>query len=173
MVFTFEKGSGLLIIDIQEDNTKVFNFQTFKKNIIKLIKKAQENQIPIFYIFLSENRHSYWIDFKKELPCGYYEEGHPIDFIIPFLNKKQVILKPTYDSFRYTDLEKILKKKKIKNLYISGVLTGVCVLNTVFSAFNLGFRVFVIENCCSDKNKKRHTDFFSNYTNYLFIKKTV
>ena len=84
-----------------------------------------------------------------------------------------ILSHPAYDSFLNTDLDNLLKKNNIKTLYVSGALTGVCVLNTMFSAFGLGYRVIAIKNCCSDKNKKRHQDIFNNYSNYLFITENI
>ena len=158
----------LLVIDIQEDNKSVYNYKQLQKNISKLIDFARKKNVLIYYIYFIRNHNSYWYNLKKELIAEIPEEGPPLEFIIPH-NNEGVIFKNAYDSFFNTKLDKMLKKHKIKTLYISGVLTGVCVLNTIFTGFNLGYRIVVIENCCSDKNKKRHKNVFDNYSNYLFI----
>ena len=172
MIQHFEKNSCLLIIDIQEDNKKIYNYRIFKRNILKLINFARKNNVFICYIFFIKNEYSYWSNFKKELVGNFQEEGEPLEFILPKKNEN-IIYKSGYDSFLNTNLNDVLKKNNIKTLYVSGVLTGVCVLNTIFSAFNLGYRVIVIKNCCSDKNKKRHLDVFDNYSNYLFITENI
>ena len=171
-MISFESNSCLLVIDIQGDNKKVYNYKQLKKNICKLIEFAREKNILIYYIFFIRNHNSYWYNFKKELMGEISEEGLPLDFIVPN-NSEEIIFKTAYDSFFNTDLDKLLKEKNIKTLYICGVLTGVCVLNTIFTGFNSGYRIVVIENCCSDKSKKRHKDVFDNYSNYLFITENI
>ena len=172
MIKQFENNSCLLIIDIQEDNKTVYNYKTFKKNILKLINFARKQSVLICYVFFIKNKYSYWTNFKKELLGDFQNEGKPLEYIMPQQNEK-IIYKPAYDSFLNTNLDKLLKKNNIKTLYVSGVLTGVCVLNTMFSGFGLGYRIIAIKNCCSDKNKKRHQDVFANYSNYLFITENI
>ena len=43
-----------------------------------------------------------------------------------------------------------------------------CVLNSVFGAFNRGYRVLLVGNCCSDRTKTRHVNTLRQYNNYLF-----
>ena len=172
MTYKFENKSCLLIIDIQEDNKTVHHFNKIKKNITKLIEYARISNILICYVFFINDKYSYWNNFKKELIGDFNDEGLPLEFIMPKKNE-EIVFKSSYDSFFETNLDQILKKNKIKTLYVCGVLTGVCVLNSVLTGFNLGYRIVVFENCCSDKNIQRHKDFFYNYTNYLFIKDNI
>ena len=91
--------------------------------------------------------------------------------MLPFLTTGSI--DSVYDAFFETELHSFLKKNKIETLYFCGLLTGVCVLNSLFSGFNSGYRIHLIENCCSDRTKKRHDSVFKNYTNYLFIKENI
>ena len=172
MILDFYNHSCLLIIDIQKDNESVHQIKKLSSNILKLISLAREKNILICYIFLVNNQKSYWTNFKTEIVGNINKEGLPLDFIVPEKNE-EIVFKNAYDSFFETRLHSLLKRKKIHNLYICGALTGVCVLNTVFSAFNLGYRIILVENCCSDKNLKRHNFVFKNYSKYLFIKDKI
>jgi len=51
--------------------------------------------------------------------------------------------KRRYDAFLGTDLDLLLRSRKIENLVCCGVTTHVCVMNTVFTARNLDYRVLL------------------------------
>jgi len=51
--------------------------------------------------------------------------------------------KRRYDAFLGTDLDLLLRSKRIENLVCCGVTTHVCVMSTVFSARNLDYRVLL------------------------------
>jgi biuret amidohydrolase len=51
--------------------------------------------------------------------------------------------KRRYDAFLGTDLDLLLRAKKIENLICCGVTTHVCVMSTVFTARNLDYRVLL------------------------------
>jgi nicotinamidase-related amidase len=51
--------------------------------------------------------------------------------------------KRRYDAFLGTDLDLLLRSKRIENLVCCGVTTHVCVMSTVFTARNLDYRVLL------------------------------
>ena len=55
----------------------------------------------------------------------------------------QIIAKRRYDSFLGTDLDLLLRCKRIENLVCCGVSTNVCVMNTVLTARNMDYRVLL------------------------------
>ena len=55
----------------------------------------------------------------------------------------RILGKRRYDAFLGTDLDLLLRAKKIENLVCCGVTTHVCVMNTVFTARNLDYRVLL------------------------------
>jgi ureidoacrylate peracid hydrolase len=58
-----------------------------------------------------------------------------------------LIDKNRYDAFLYTDLELLLRARRITELIVSGVVTNVCVESTVRSAEQRGFHVSVAADC--------------------------
>jgi nicotinamidase/pyrazinamidase len=46
-----------------------------------------------------------------------------------------------------TELDNILKKKKIKKIYVCGLATDYCVSSTALDAVDLGYEVFFIQDC--------------------------
>ncbi len=173
MLETFKNNSGVIIIDVQKDREeKLYCFSEFKENIKKLLKKARKDKIKIIYLFeLDDKEKSLWINFWKKEKI---QLDRDLDKAIPcsFLNicdKEKVVIKNNFDGFYNTDLDNYLKESKIKHLYICGRLTGVCILNTVFTAFQKGYEVTLIKNCCTDEIKERHEMVINYYNNYLFL----
>lgn len=67
-----------------------------------------------------------------------------------------VIEKTTYDGFFATNLENVLRERGIKEVYICGVATDICVLHTAFGAFARGFEVHVVEDLCAGTSGDMH-----------------
>ncbi len=67
-----------------------------------------------------------------------------------------VIEKNTYDGFLFTPLEKILREKGVKKVYLCGVATDICVMHTAFGAFARGFKIYVFEDACSGTTEENH-----------------
>lgn len=167
----FKKNSCLLLIDLQTDYQ--FLYDRLQENVTKLLKKARKENITICFVFKKDNSLSYFKPFSQELRGKrQLDKGIPFDFAMP-LKHEHVIIKHGYDSFFETNLDKFLTRNRIETLYIAGCLTGICVLNTIFSGFNRGYRIHMIENTCSDRSKKRHNDIIHHYKDYLFIQEHI
>ncbi len=54
--------------------------------------------------------------------------------------------KEAYSGFEGTDLEKRLRKAGVERLFVGGLATDYCVLNTVIDGLHAGFHVFLLEN---------------------------
>ena len=163
-------NSCLLCIDIQKAYSDIQNFDLFKNNITNLLKYSRKNNLLITHIFEIDSKDkSKWLNFWEELKGKkrILDRGLPFSFSKP-LSSENVIYKNGYDAFFDTNLLKWLKKNKVKTLCICGLLTSICVLNTIFSAFNNGFRIILIENCCSDRTQASHNNTIKNYKNNLF-----
>jgi nicotinamidase-related amidase len=80
---------------------------------------------------------------------------------VPLLKGKgTVVRKRTYDAFYNTNLEEILKERGFKDIAFCGVVTDICVVHTVASAFFRGFRPVVPIEC---------TDTFSEDVKKIFL----
>ncbi len=76
------------------------------------------------------------------------EAGHGIiDELAPAAGEP-VLDKPGKGAFYQTDLELMLRNRRIENLLIAGVTTEVCVHTTVREANDRGFRCIVLGDCC-------------------------
>jgi nicotinamidase-related amidase len=58
--------------------------------------------------------------------------------------------------FSSTPLDVILRARGITNLVISGIATHVAVESTTREAFNLGYTVYTLEDCCTSTTQEIH-----------------
>ncbi len=72
--------------------------------------------------------------------------------------------KRTLDAFHSSNLDFILRANCIKNVAFCGFLTNVCVEGTARSAYDKGFKVFLLKDCCTaisgEEQKYVETKFF-------------
>jgi nicotinamidase/pyrazinamidase len=64
--------------------------------------------------------------------------------------------KPRYSGFYNTNLEEILAKEQVERVAITGVLTSICVLQTVLEAFHRGFQTVVYRDGVADIDPEAH-----------------
>jgi len=66
------------------------------------------------------------------------------------------ITKHRVDAFAGTDLEMILRAKDIDTLILFGIATSGVVLSTLLHACDADYRLFVIKDCCEDRDAALH-----------------
>jgi isochorismate hydrolase len=163
--------TAVLMIDIQTDYQDVQNFAAFRRNVQKCRRWVQRTYptMKTCHVFEVDNENSHWLAVWEEL----HGRPRPLDAGIPFpfsrpRSGEATFYKNGYDAFFETTLHEYLQQHNIHTLVVCGLLTGVCVLNSVFSAFNRGYRVILVGNCCSDRTKTRHDHTLRQYKNALF-----
>ena len=67
-----------------------------------------------------------------------------------------VLKKSQYDAFYDTSLEDVLKKNRVSQVVICGVMTHLCCETTARSAFMRGFEVFFTVDGTATYNKNFH-----------------
>jgi len=87
-----------------------------------------------------------------------------------------IITKNSYDAFTNPDLDKILRKKKIKHIIITGVLGEGCVNATIQSGFSLGYNFFILKDLIEtidNKDRQQLLKLLKKYTWPLLYGKTI
>jgi nicotinamidase-related amidase len=69
--------------------------------------------------------------------------------------------------FCYTDLDLILRNKGITDIVLSGVATNFVVESTARDGFNMGYRVFTLEDCCLSLNDEMHNWTITNILSFI------
>lgn len=87
----------------------------------------------------------------------------------PELPGELVVLKPTFDGFHDTRLHAELQARRVSRVYVCGLVTAACVLNTCFGAFRLGYEVVLVSDCTADRSREQHEAILSIYNGYTFV----
>ncbi len=153
------KNSALLVIDMQdfflnkESHAYVPSAITIVKNINSIIAEYRKQKLPIIFTFhaLEEGEEPgimgrWWGDMLRDTD--------PLSKIDPSIdyNKDDItIQKKRYSAFIGTDLDQILKDKKIDTLVIVGIMAHLCCESTAREAFMRDYEVyFVVDATAAD-----------------------
>ncbi|WP_013325164.1 cysteine hydrolase family protein [Gloeothece verrucosa] len=146
-------NTALLIIDMERDFIDVEAVQETPGGrdlvpvINQLIEWARFHTLPV--IFTYEMHRADHSDFGIELEFDTLHclEGTPGCELTDGLDIQpsdyRILNKRRYDCFMGTELDLLLRSKRIENLICCGVTAHVCVMNTVYTARNLDYRVIV------------------------------
>lgn len=97
---------------------------------------------------------------RRHLPSSALE-------LVPALNRfvppAAVIDKPAYSAFSNPGLASLLVEKNVGTVVISGAETDVCVLSTVLSAVDLGFRIVIVEDALCSSSDVGHDALMTMY----------
>lgn len=75
----------------------------------------------------------------------------------------RIVDKPAYSAFSNPQLSDLLVDKSISSVVITGAETDVCVLSTVLSAVDLGFRVVIVEDALCSSSDIGHDALMTMY----------
>jgi nicotinamidase-related amidase len=92
--------------------------------------------------------------------------GHELD-LVPAMARHVppaiVIDKPFYSAFGQSKLYDLLVEKGVGTVVVSGAETDICVLSTVLSAVDLGFRVVIVEDALCSSSDEGHDALMTMY----------
>lgn len=140
---------ALLVIDLQNDYFKngsmeLKGIDEVLKQSNKLIVFAREKKYKIYFIqHVARNKNA--------------------GFFVPNTNgvklhknldiQDDMIIKKNYpNTFRDTKLIKELKKENINDLIICGAMTHMCIDTSVRAAFDLGYKIELVNDACASKD---------------------
>jgi nicotinamidase-related amidase len=86
---------------------------------------------------------------RGEVGWDFIDEMQPLD-------EDVVIDKVGTGAFHATELHDVLRNRRIENVVLTGVTTGVCVSSTAREATDRGYSVLVLEDCCAEPDPQNH-----------------
>jgi len=146
-------NTALLVIDMENDFVAAGAVQETPGGreivpaINRLIAWSRANGMPV--IFTQEMHRPDHSDYGIELEFDpvHCLEGTQGCEVFGELDVRpedpRIVAKRRYDCFLGTDLDLLLRGRKIENLVCCGVSTSVCVMSTVYTARNLDYRVLL------------------------------
>jgi len=153
---------ALLIIDMLKDFVEkdacleVPASRSIIPNIQKRIKEARRKKMVIIYICDAhspgDKEFSRWPSHALIRTRG----AKIIEELEPHLAEDIIVCKKRYSGFFDTSLDQFLKSFKIKRIYITGILTNVCVLFTAVEAFMRDYEIFIWADSVAALSKGDH-----------------
>ena len=147
------RNTALLIIDMERDFVAKGAVQetpgarALIPTINGLSAWARGHGLPVIFTFEAHraDRSDYGIELEFDpVHCLEGTEGCELAAGLDVQARDYRIMgKRRYDAFLGTDLDLLLRSRKIEDLVCCGVTTHVCVMSTVFSARNLDYRVLL------------------------------
>ena len=165
--------TAFLFIDYQEiytnDAALQRNFPSLRTHVERLLVDVRTNFPPENIVHVRSNyNHAFAQNFKKlhpdkPLPA----DVNPVSWACAKQAEK-IIIKTSFDAFMNTELNEYLTQIGAKKIVVCGLLTSVCVLFTVHSAFARGYEVLLYEPGCADRDKNTHNTILKIYNGYIF-----
>ena len=183
-------STALLLIDMQPEWYSKSHIATLFPNLpetipslLKVCRRA--SNIEVIHIrarytkssdIINGENWNKWIEsFTKLNPDKPVEidGSKTVEVFAKEITGEKLILKPTFDAFNGTDLQKYLEDRSVDRILVAGLITSVCVQATACSAFTRGYKVDLIEDCCGDRSVDRHNAALMLYGNYMYRVLTV
>jgi nicotinamidase-related amidase len=136
----------LLIVDVQN-----YFINKFTQHVPGMIKKLIEaNNFPMiaFSQFIN-SPDSQFVKCLNFTGCMRPPFINIVSDLQPWVKRDNVFSKNTFSVFANPKFENHLKKKNVDELVIVGLDTDYCVLADCFNAFDRGYKITVVDNCCA------------------------
>jgi len=149
--------SALIVVDMQKDfcypEGRLFGGNHLSKIFVPNSKAVESARGKMPVIFTQD-----W--HRKDDPefaiwpehCIANTEGAEIINELEVKDEDYIVRKRRYSAFFGTDLDLTLRELGVDKLYLTGVLTNICVLHTAGDAVLRGYKVAVIKDCTAALN---------------------
>jgi len=143
-------NTALLVIDFQNDYYPTYDgakwplsgTEIASKHAARLLAQFRDNKMPIIHV-----RHEFPSnDAPFFLPHSEGAKFHPS--IAP-IEGESVVLKHQINSFRDTDLQKMLKNLKVEKLVIVGAMSHMCIDAVTRAAVDFGYECYIAHDACA------------------------
>lgn len=169
--------SALILVDMQRDwfsgSEEVRSaFPQLPANVEELLAVFRERNTPVVHVRAKYDcpvRSSHMGFFKllnPEKPSVVALDAEPCALELP---GEMIVFKPTFDGFHNTNLHAELQRLGVRRVYVAGLVTAACVLNTCFGAFRHGYETILVTDCTADRSRAQHDAIIAIYSGYTFI----
>jgi nicotinamidase-related amidase len=157
------KSSALLIMDCQVNivgSLVPAEREKVLTNLTKAIGAARRVGIPVIYVVVQFREGYPEISSRNTLFSGLKEAGRlqesaPDTKVCEEISPQPgevIVTKKRISAFTGSDLEVVLRSMGIDTLVLTGISSLGVVESTARIAFDLDYRLFVLEDCCSDRD---------------------
>lgn len=169
--------SALIVVDMQRDwfsgsDLVRTAFPQLPGNVADLLAVFRAAETPVVHVRakydcpVRSSHIGYFKQLNPEKPSTVSLEPEPCAQELP---GELVVFKPTFDGFHNTELHAELKRLDVRRVYVCGLVTAACVLNTCFGAFRHGYEVVLVADCTADRSRAQHDSIIAIYNGYTFI----
>lgn len=162
-------SSALIVIDLQKDlcynprrHAKV---EAMVPNLLKAIDLFASRNLPIYYAYFALQPGDEQFKRFGDIYCIEGTEGAEfIPEILPL--RGQAIKKRKHSAFFETELDDLLRSRRVSTLYLTGLQTHICIMTTAADASFRGYTTKVLEDCVvstQDDSKQQALDWITKY----------
>ncbi|AXA54356.1 cysteine hydrolase family protein [Pseudomonas thivervalensis] len=170
------QDTALLVIDLQkEDGFPLERFDHVIENATALVDCARKNNIPLFYTRHVNDAQGLGLALGEPVdaegkPTSYRAGTSAIEIIDALAPQTGdvVIDKQRYSAFHGTRLTPMLRERGIKHLVVMGVLTDVCVMSSLFDAYQHDFHLSLVADACTATTTAAHYSALFIVSNWLY-----
>ncbi len=163
---------ALIVWDVQEALvSRIFDKDEFLGNLQKLINKAREKGIPIFYTKITPLPEKFESPVRRLSGFGRFNPGDIVQEVYP--EKEDIVLnKNTASIFTGTNFEIMTRNVGINTLLFTGIATEIGVETSARHAQTLSYFPVIIEDAVSSGDKDAHERSLKNMAKLMPVVKT-
>ncbi|MFC2021267.1 cysteine hydrolase family protein [Chloroflexota bacterium] len=138
-----QKKTAVLIMDYQNRQVSSVSDASREELLAKanaVLAKARSEGIPIIYVEAARGERT--------------PEKNDIYHSIKPKPGDKVLTKSSGGPFATTNLDEVLKKQGSETMVLMGISTSGCVLTTVRWGSDIGYKLIVLSDCCSDRDEE-------------------
>lgn len=160
--------TAVIIVDFQNEweiENSLFHLgrtSLAAKKCRTLVHEALKRDLPVFYT----KRYMELFEGEEFSP---YEERSELHEKLPRDDRITVIERNSWNPFYNTELEQMLDKADIEHVVIGGLPINGGVRTTAEMAYDMGFDVTVVEDCCTAKDSETLEFTVKDLTQYRSI----
>ncbi len=142
---------------------RTLSMPTIVPNILRLVRLRPERTVFTRFVtpYMAEDAVGHWQTYYRRWSSLTTNEMDPamLDVMAElrsFSPPARIVHKRTYSAFEAPAFSHVLEYLDCQTVICSGVETDVCVLATVLSAMDRGYRVIVVSDACTSSDLASH-----------------